>query len=107
MHLLTLITQLMDETLSKTLRNYTQKDLFFRMRLLSMPYFYPGRTSRDSSEPESNKVLDNDSSKFLLFFTSSSFNLSRQQLIVYQTAKVDEIQLVQKGVVQSWLGPLK
>ena len=71
-----------------------------------MPYFYPGRTSRDSSEPESHKVLDNDSSKFLLFFTSSSFNLSRQQLIVYQTAKVDEIQLVQKGVVHSWLGPL-
>ena len=34
------------------------------------------------------------------YFISSSFNLSRQQLTVYHTAKVDELQPVQKEVVQ-------
>ena len=54
---------------------------------------------------EAQKVLDDDSSKILLFFTSSTFNLSRQKLTVYHNAKVDELQPVQKEVVQSWLGP--
>ena len=34
-----------------------------------MPHFYPGWTSRDFSKPEAHRVLDTDSSKFLLFFT--------------------------------------
>ena len=55
---------------------------------------------------EAKKVLDDDSSNFLLFFNSSSFNLSRQQLTWYQTPQVDELQPVQKGVVKSWVGPL-
>ena len=56
---------------------------------------------------EAQKVLDDDSSKILLFFTSSTFNLSRQKPTLYQTLKVDELQPLQKGVVISWLGPLK
>ena len=55
---------------------------------------------------EAQKVLDDDSSKILLFFTSSTFNLSRQKPTLYQTLKVDELQPLQKGVVISWLGPL-
>ena len=55
---------------------------------------------------EAQKVLDDDSSKILLFFTSSTFNLSRQKPTLYQTSKVDELRPVQKGVVKSWLGPL-
>ena len=55
---------------------------------------------------EAQKVLDDDSSKILLFFTSSTFNLSRQKPTLYQTSKVDELQPLQKGVVISWLGPL-
>ena len=55
---------------------------------------------------EAQKVLDDDSSKILLFFTSSTFNLSSQKPTLYQTSKIDELQPVQKGVVKSWLGPL-
>ena len=55
---------------------------------------------------EAQKVLDDDSSKILLFFTSSTFNLSRQKPTLYQTLKVDELQPLQKGVVKSWLGTL-
>ena len=71
-----------------------------------MPYLHSGQTSRDSSKHKFHTVLDDDSSKFLPFFDSSSFNLSRQQLTIHHTTKVGEIQLVQKGVVISWLGPL-
>ena len=89
------------------MQSYIQKDLLFSMRILLTPQLYHDRTSRDFSKPEAHMVLDDDSSKFLLFFDSSYFSLSRQQLTVYQTTKVDELQLVQKGVFKSWVGPLR
>ena len=57
------------------MQSYVQKDLLFPMRLLLTPQLYHDRTSRDFSKPEAHMVLDDDSSKILLFFTSSVFSL--------------------------------
>ena len=88
------------------MQSYVQKDLLFRMRLLLTPQLYHERTSRDFSKPEAHMVLDDDSSKILLFFTSSVFSLSGHNMTLSKSYTVTRLQLLQKEVVQSWLGPL-
>ena len=55
---------------------------------------------------EAQQVLDDDSSKIFFFFTSSVFSLSEHNMTFSHRYKVAELQLLQKGVVKSWLGPL-
>ena len=88
------------------MQSYIQKDLFFSMRILLTPQLYHDRTSRDFSKPEAHMVLDDDSSKILLFFTSSVFSLFEHNMTLSHNYTVTELQLLQKGVVKSWLGPL-
>ena len=56
---------------------------------------------------EAQKVLDDDSSKILIFFTSSVFSLSERIMKLSQSYIVTELELLQKGVVKSWMGSLK
>ena len=83
------------------MQSYVQKDLLFPMRLLLTPQLYHERTSRDFSKPEAHMVLDDDSSKILLFFTSSVFSLSGHNKALCQSYPVAELRLLQKGVVKS------
>ena len=55
---------------------------------------------------EAQKVLDDDSSKILLFFTSSAFTLSMHYKTLSHTYTTTELQLLKKGAIKSWFGPL-
>ena len=52
------------------------------------------------------RVLDADSSEILLSFTSSPFSLSRHYMIRSYTYTTTKLQLLKKGAVKSWFGPL-
>ena len=84
-----------------------EQNLLFRLRQLLKPYLQPILSTATFCKPEAQKVLDDDSSKILLFFTSSAFSLSRHYMTLSHTYTTTELQLLKKGVVKSWLGPLK
>ena len=83
-----------------------EQNLLFRLRQFLKPYLQPILSTATFCKPEAQKVLDDDSSKILLFFTSSAFSLSRHYMTLSRTYTTTELQLLKKGVVKSWLGPL-
>ena len=83
-----------------------EQNLLFRLRQLLKPYLQSILSTATFCKSEAQKVLDDDSSKILLFFTSSVFSLSEHNMTLSHSYTVTELQLLQKGVVKSWLGPL-
>ena len=106
-HLLTFITQLKDGNLKNQMHFMIEQNLLFRLKHLLKPYLQLILSTATFCKSEAQKVLDDDSSKILLFFTSSAFSLSRHYMTLSYTYTTTELQLLEKGVVKSWLGPLR
>ena len=89
-----------------SMHQFIDTNLLYRYILLLDSSLYPFQSYNDIFKLEYQKVLGDDSSKILIFFDGSASGLSRHIRIRSHPYSWWQYQLLQKGVVKSWLGPL-
>ena len=89
-----------------TIPHFIDWNLLYRYALLLECLLHPIWSYKTFYKLENHKVLVDDSSKILLFLNSSGLSLSRHYMTLLYTQKTTELQLLKKGVVKSWVGPL-